>query len=427
MLGAVLVGGVGAMDRCKQAGLRAEHFYEPRHELLWQTAARLAAQGVAVDAMTIMGALGEREKRQLAEILPELPGAAAHIGNLEWHAQAVVDAWALRALSEAGQHIVQLAQTAPLDRKREALERARGRLDAVELPEERESASSLAELIPPVLDEVQMGEQRGISTGYADLDRALGGGGMGPGQSIVLGARPTVGKTMLCCNVVRAAVRAGHQSVLFSLEMTRRELAQRFISLEAGVKLAKLRNGNLYDKEWDRVAKGTAQLQEWPLVIDDQASITVPDMRSRLRKVTRTGARIGFVAVDYLQLVRPIDSRLPREQQVAGISAGIKAIAKDFYCPVLVLAQLSRETERRRNTKPVLSDLRESGAIENDADVVVLMHPGKDPHDMDLIMAKNRQGEREDVRVLWYPDVMRAQPTEESQADAALWAQRLGN
>jgi replicative DNA helicase len=425
VLGAVLIGGVGALDRCRQQGLRGEHFYEPRHELLWNTAARLAAQGVAVDHMTLMAALGDREQKQVADLLPSLPGAAAYIGNLEWHARSIADAYALRALAEAGHEISRLAQIAPLDKKREALERARGELDKVEVPEERESAATLAALVPEVLDEVESGTRRGLTTGFPELDDMLSGG-PAPGQSVVIGARPSVGKTMLGCNLLRTACLSGEQSVMFSLEMTRHELTQRFLSLESGVPLSRIRMGSLRDEDWEQVAKSTAVLQEWPLVIDDEASMTVPDMRSRLRKITRTGHRVRLVCVDYVQLVRPVDMRVPREQQVAGISAGIKRLAKDFACPVVVLAQLSRASQSRRGAKPVLSDLRESGALENDADIVVLMHHPKPDADMELLVAKNRQGERGSVEVVWKPKVMRALPPESSLVDAQLWAQRMG-
>lgn len=337
----------------------------------------------------------------LAEILSDASMSPAYI---EPHSQAIIDAYSLRALGEAGRKILQIVDTAPLSQSREALERARSAIDAVEVPEEAESISTAGELVPRLLDSMQDGTPRGVSTGLGDLDRLLGGG-LGRGQTIVVGARPSVGKSMLGCNLAASASKAGVPTVVFSHEMTKEELMQRLVARETGVELTRIRSGRLSEEDWERIARASSQIAEWPLLIDDASAMTVADYRARLRKLARR-RRPGLVISDYLQLIKPEDPRLPREQQVSGISASSKALAKDFRLPFVLLAQLSRATEHRRNSRPQLSDLRESGAIENDADVVALMYQ-KDPTEMEIDIAKNRQGERGTVELYWHPRTMR--------------------
>lgn len=408
VLGAVLLGGVGALDLAREAGLQPEHFYVPAHEEIYRAMGALARDGRPIDRTTLVGSMSEEQRRSLGEgqrMLVELvTGASVSPAYIEPHAQAIKDAAVLRELAAAGQRILQLVETCPLARSREALERARAALDHVEIPEETASIASTAELIPGLIDRMQDGTPRGVSTGIGDLDRLLGGG-LGRGQSIVIGARPSVGKSMLGCNLAAAAAKAGVATVMFSHEMTKDELMQRLVARETGVELTRIRSGRLAEEDWELIARASSQIAEWPLLIDDASSMTVADYRARIRKLSRR-RKPGLVISDYLQLVKPEDPRMPREQQVAGISAGAKALAKDFALPMVLLAQLSRETEKRRNSRPMLSDLRESGAIENDADVVALMYQ-KDPTLMEIDLAKNRQGERGTVALYWQPRTMR--------------------
>ncbi len=408
VLGAVLMGGVDVWDAVQATGIKAEHFYEPRHEALWRACARLAARGEALDATALLSSLSAEERRAVghpnyvAEIITEAHGRP---GSEVWAARSITDAAVLRALQQASVQIGQWADVAPLDARREAIERARGVLDQVELPEERESISSAEDLLPEVLDAMETPGQRGIATGLVELDDCLGGG-FSQGQTIIFGARPSVGKTMLGCNLVAAACRREVPTMIFSHEMTKQELMQRFLALESGVRLSWIRSGQLGEDEWSKIARATDRISRWPLLIDDESTMTVADYRARLRKATRR-RKVGLVVADYLQLIKPFDQRVPREQQVAGISSASKALSKDFKVPMVLLAQLSRATEQRKDSRPVLSDLRESGSIENDADVVVLMHQEEEGR-MWLDVAKNRQGERDRFEINWWPMVMRA-------------------
>lgn len=426
VLSSVIIGGAGALDVCREAGLRAHHFWQTKHELIYATAERLVERGMGVDSVTLMATLPDRERAIVAFALPELTSAPTGVspGMLGVHAATLVKLWVLRSLTEAGRHIVQLAESAPADRAQEALERARGRLDEVDAREGPDTAATLAELVEGVVELAEHGQSAGMSLGYPALDDLLAGGPT-PGQIVLIGARPSVGKTALACNLARVVAKRGEQAVFFSLEMTREELAQRFISMESGVPLKRLRSGAMREEDWDRVASATSRVHSWPLLIDDKASQTVGDMRARLRKVTRRGLQPKLVLVDYVQITKPQDARVPREQQVSQISAALKAMAKDFRCVVVALAQLNRGPEQRRTQAPMLSDLRESGSLEQDADVVILMHQeAKDADTMRLLVPKNRQGEKGQLSLVWQPRVMRALPTEAELRDQALWDAR---
>lgn len=408
VLGAILLAGVGAYDAAREAGLRAEHFYDMRHEVIFRASGRLAARSEPIDATTLGRSLTGDEKRTIGDprvLLDLVTNASLSVDRVTWHAASIVDAACLRQLAEAGIRISQFAATAPLDQRRDALERSRVALDAVEIPEEVESLQSAAELLPAVLDGMEHVGPRGVSTGIPGLDELLGGG-LGRGQTVVIGARPSVGKSMLGVNLAAAAASAGVATMVFSHEMTRTELMQRFISRESGVPLTRVRSGKLVEEDWNRIGRATGRIDGWPLFIDDESGMTVADYRARIRKAQRRRRKPALVVSDYLQLVKPADRAISREQQVAQISGDCKALSKDFDLPLVMLAQLSRAAEQRRDSRPVLSDLRESGAIENDADVVALLHQ-EDDNEMELNVAKNRHGERGQVMLSWLPQVMR--------------------
>lgn len=409
VLGAVLLVGVDALDALQEAGLKPEHFYMPAHETLYRAMQRLAARGSAIDYQLLGGALTKEERRTVGDprVMLDMVTEASSVPLLGQHAEQLIAASVLRELSARAIRIGQFAEAAPLDKSREALELARAELDTVEVPEEVESLSSAAELLPGLLDEMESERPRGVPTGFPELDDLLGGG-LGRGQTIVIGARPSVGKSMLGVNLARASCRKGVPTVIFSHEMTKSELMQRIVAAETGVPLSRIRSGRLEEQHWDRISRAYNRLNDWPLFIDDESSMTVADYRARLRKL-RKRSRIGLVISDYIQLITPFDRRVSREQQVAGISAAGKALSKDFDLPVVLLAQLSRQTEQRKDARPVMSDLRESGAIENDADVVALMHPSPNGG-MDVMVVKNRQGERGSVELVWNPRIMRAEP-----------------
>lgn len=236
----------------------------------------------------------------------------------------------------------------------------------------------------------------GIAPPYSDLTHLLGG--FQPGQLIVVGARPSVGKSTFAVDVIRrAAVRDGHLAVLHTLEMTRREVMQRMLAAESGVQLKSIREATLSAHELERVVDPGMRISGARLIVDDQSGCSLEHVRASLRSLARTG-QAGIVVIDYLQLMTPPKAS-NREQEVAALSRGLKLLAMEFAVPIMLLSQLNREAEKRSDKRPQPSDLRESGAVEQDADVIILLHRD-DAHDResprageaDLIVAKHRNG-----------------------------------
>ncbi len=250
------------------------------------------------------------------------------------------------------------------------------------------------------------GEISGLPTGFRDLDRMLLG--MQPGQLIVLAARPGVGKTSFAMGLaLNAAKQSGFPVAIFSLEMLGPELSMRILSNEASVDSQRLRSKTLLDSDLRNIAKGIKDLSQLNIFINDEADINLIDIKSQCRKI-KSEYGLGLVLIDYLQLMQSHNKILSREQQISEISRGLKNLAKELECPVIALSQLNRAVEARVDKRPLISDLRESGSIEQDADIVILIYrdelynpESKDKGIAELIVAKNRSGERGTVRLAW--------------------------
>jgi replicative DNA helicase len=251
-----------------------------------------------------------------------------------------------------------------------------------------------AELMAETLDALERGEDPGVETGWPDLDDKVNG--LRPGQLCVIGARPGVGKSVIASNLMVSACKAGVGVHLASLEMTRREVMNRMLSAVATVNLALLMNHRLSESDWSRIGDKAMTIQGWPFHVDDTPSQTIQQIRSRAR-TTAQRKPLGLVIVDYLQLMAPRDRKVPREQQVGELSEGLKALAKELSVPVVALAQVNRGPMDRHDKRPAMSDLRESGRIEADADHVWLLHredliSGTTTGVMQVLVAKNRNG-----------------------------------
>jgi replicative DNA helicase len=253
---------------------------------------------------------------------------------------------------------------------------------------------------------------RGVPTGYPSLDKALTGG-LGPGTLNILAARPAVGKSALALNIaMKAATLHEVPVVIFSLEMSKEEISNRMLAAQAGIDSRKLKTGKIKDSEWDQVSTVVPILYAAKIFIDDRTSNTPIEMLSRCRQLKMEG-KCGLVVVDYLQLMSPQRRSDSRQQEISEISRSLKIMAKELDVPVIALSQLSREIEKRKDSRPMLSDLRESGAIEQDADVVMFLsrdtreeddHLQKDMQEADLIIAKNRSGAVGTVQLGWLPN-----------------------
>lgn len=388
--------------------LSASDFYRPAHEELFSLICELFAESRPTDSAYVLSVLQERGRVRQGfldgGVLLGLVQAAEPV-SVGFHAQRVRGAAVARRVREGASRVVQ------------AVDSGLGADDVVELAfsELTQSAAPsggavvLGDLFPAVLDEIEdarsNGVRVGVSTGLADLDRVVSG--LRPGQLVLVAGRPAMGKSTLGLDFCRAAVADRVPTLLVSLEMDRSEIVKRLISAETGIDLSRLVSGRLDGWEWDRVAELMSRVGDWPLFIEESVVLTPSALRAKVRRMRATHS-VGLVVVDYLQLM--VGSRSEsRQQEVSDISRQLKTIAKEAGVPVVALSQLNRGSEQRAEKRPLLSDLRESGSLEQDADVVVLVHRQEyyepdDPEHVglaDLIVAKQRNGPTGDVRVVF--------------------------
>jgi replicative DNA helicase len=312
----------------------------------------------------------------------------------------------MRRLVEAGTKIVQLGYTdeGEVD---DAVDQAQAEVFAVTERREADDYIQLSQLLPAALDEIEkiaagvIGQ--GVKTGFKDLDALTNG--FHPGNMIVLAARPAVGKSTLGLDIARyASIHKGETSVIFSLEMSRSEITMRMLSAEARVPLNNIRSGNLSEEEWSRMARRMGEISQAPMFIDDSPNLSLMEIRAKSRRLKQRH-NLKLIVIDYLQLMTSGKRVENRQQEVSEFSRQLKLLAKELNVPVVAISQLNRSPEQRSDKKPMLSDLRESGSIEQDADVVILLHR-EDLYDSqnrsgeaDLIVAKHRNGPTRTITV----------------------------
>lgn len=368
--------------------LAGEDFSQPRHEMIWNTIIDLHRQGQRPDTSLVIGALGP----QLAKIggptylldlvspdVTPVPSSAPHYANL------VVEAAMTRRLINATISIRQRLEEATdirvaAEDARRLIDEAAGNSGGAEV------GIGAAALVDETIDALDGERDPGLATGWADLDDIVNG--LRPGQLAVVGARPSVGKSVVAANIAAHACKLGVGVHFASLEMTRREVMNRMLAAHATVNLSRLMNHELDERDWDSLGRKHHEVSKWPLWVDETQSQSLLQIRSRARTTARR-LPLGLVVVDYLQLMAPRDRRVPREQQVGEISEGLKGLAKELAVPIVALAQVNRGSSDRADKRPLMSDLRESGRIEADADHVWLLHR------QDLVDAKSASGEIE--------------------------------
>lgn len=397
LLGAVLHGYTGFPDLMRV--VQGRDFIEPRHEEIWEAASRVYASGGTVDPLTVRTSLGAAVNdlptgpvflHSLMEACPNV-AAAAH------YAERVADAAGRRRIRGATTYIDQLLeQPRELD---EIAEDARQALDAAVLDGRQAQAMRVGEIIPDVLDVAEKGSVRGLPTPWPDLDELTRG--LKPGRLVIIGARPGVGKSLMGANMAaHVASRHGHTAYVASLEMDRLEYGQRLLSAEAKVDLTRLDNGALDDSHWTAIARATASIQGWPLIVDDEPRQTVSRIRSRVRDLTRTQT-VALVVVDYLQMLTPRDTRMQKREQIDEATRGLKLLARELKVCVVAIAALNRASVGRGDGKPTMGDLKESSGIESDADQVILLHPDPEaPAELHVIVDKHRNGPTGERRLL---------------------------
>lgn len=354
-------------------------FYAERHRRIFRAMIALTERGTIVDPLTLSNELqnrGELEASGGKEYIGFLVDAVPTAANVSYHAEIVREKSTLRTLIQVSTQIVQEAYSGQVDVK-QLLDDAESKIFTVSQDRKRDSFDRVKDLLWPTMERIEQIQRSGksitgVPSGFADLDELTSG--FQPADLIIVGARPSMGKTAFCLNVAGfAAIEEKVPVAFFSLEMSKEALVQRLLTAEARVDGQRLRRGMLRDDEFPMLARAAGILSSAPIWIDDTPSISILEMRSKARRL-KAEQNIGLVIVDYLQLMNGPSNMENRQQEVAAISRGLKALAKELNIPVIALSQLSRQSEQRSGDhRPQLSDLRESGAIEQDADLITFL------------------------------------------------------
>lgn len=392
--------------------LTPEDFYRPAHATIFEAMRELQSNNVNFDHLSLADKLASMQKLDAIggqAYLVELSGKVSVTSYWERYAEIILRLSTYRKLITAGNRIASLAYDSPEDAQ-ETVGIAEQTLLAVTEKQIKSDFKDLnAQLMPAMERLEELAENKGAivgtPTGFADLDKITSG--FRGGDLIILAARPAVGKTALALNMAVGAARAGVQVAIFSLEMGVEDLTQRILCSEALVSLTNVRNGNMPDDAWDGIVSAMDRLSRLNIAMDDSPSLNITELRAKARRQFRNidgKEQKGLIIVDYLQLMQPTKRNTEsRQVEIAEISRGLKILAKDLNVPIIALSQLSRAVESRKGMRPQLSDLRESGAIEQDADIVMFIDRNTDPEregsedrpepgTAHLILAKHRNG-----------------------------------
>jgi replicative DNA helicase len=394
--------------------LRPGDFYRPAHQNVYDVVVDLSSRGEPADAVTVAAELDRRGLLRriggapyLHTLISTVPTAA----NAGYYAGIVAEKALLRRLVEAGTRVVQYGYAgAEGSDVAEVVDRAQAEIYDVTDRRTSEDFVPLEQLLQPTMDEIDAiassgGRASGVPTGFVELDDVTNG--LHPGQMVIVAARPGVGKSTLALDFLRScSIKHQMASVIFSLEMSKSEIVMRLLSAEAKIKLADMRSGRMSDDDWRRLARRMSEISEAPMYIDDSPNLTMMEIRAKARRL-RQKSDLKLIVVDYLQLMTSGKKFESRQQEVSEFSRSLKLLAKELEVPVVALSQLNRSPEQRTDKKPMLADLRESGAIEQDSDIVILLHrPDLFDQDneerlgeADLIIAKHRNGQTRTVTV----------------------------
>ena len=398
--------------------LLPDDFYRPMNKALFETMHDMYDRSMPIDSITLIDYLNSENKLQEvggeAYIL-ELMGQTLSLVNWQHHASIVRRDAMLREIIGATNQINQLAYNAPTDTK-EVVERAESMLLSVTDREVKNAYKPLNDFLIEAFNEAKEvceagGVAAGVPTGYPSLDRMLMG--LREGQLVIIGARPAVGKTSFALNLALNAASEGYTVAFFSLEMSGKEIAQRFICAHAQVSMSNFRTGKISPQEWANIGQAAEDLSRLDILIDDTPGITVTEIRAKARRMLHNKEK-AIIILDYLQLVSPPAGRRAesRTVEVSEMSRALKIMAKELSVPVISLSQLSRAVESRTGKRPQLSDLRESGSIEQDADIVMFLDRSSNEQEAGredrppegitrIIVAKNRSGPIGDVDLVF--------------------------
>lgn len=366
-------------------------FLQPSHEQIWRAALRVHEAGNKPDPASVRLALGQTDVRIDPMVLVDLLAAAPVAAQGEWYAQQVAEAAGRRRIATVGNQLRQLGETETVPLA-EARERARQLVDDATSHRHVTPSVRLTDVLAEVIDVAENGTTPALGTGWPDVDRIING--LAPGRLVVVGARPGVGKSVMGTNLaLHFALHHKHAVLIASLEMPRLEVAQRIVAAHARVNLTNLSTGDVAETQWEAIRRVYEQAQAFPITIEDAATQTVTSIRAAAREVKRERDDLALIVVDYLQLVSASDQRMNRAEQIGEISRGLKVLARESGACVVAMAQVNREGTKHTDGRPRMTDLRESGAIEADADQVILLHrPNEETPEVEVIVDKNRWG-----------------------------------
>ena len=401
------------MDEISDLSLKQGDFYHPQYGKVFAAIQELSHESRPIDYVTVCSKLqdkGDLESLGGQAFILELVEDQATSANIYYYAKNVREKASVRDIVRAAMRVVE-AGTKFSGNTEEFLHEVEEKFFQLttnaRVGEMQKISSCLKANLKEISDPAQKpGEINGIPTGFADLDRKILG--MRAGQLVILAARPGMGKTALGLNMALNATKATQLPVaIFSLEMLATELSMRMVSSEAKVDTNSIRSRNFRPGDLQDINRVISELSGRPIYINDSASVSIFDIQSQCRKI-RAQQGLGLIMVDYIQLMRPHNGKIPREQQISEISRGLKQMAKEMECPVIALSQLNRSSEARMDKRPMVSDLRESGSLEQDADIVLLIYrddyynPDSNEKGMaEISIAKNRTGGQGIVKVSW--------------------------
>jgi replicative DNA helicase len=384
---------------------RADDFYKPAHGHVFDAVNSLYGAGEPADPVTVAEELrraGLLEAIGGPAVLVSLQNMTPALSHVDRYARIVEEHALLRRLIGAAGEIAELGYSVPEDVAR-AVDRAESLMFEVADRRVTDTTRTLRELLEKGLERIELlydrgDEITGVPTGYVDLDHQLSG--LQPSTLVIVGARPSMGKTSFALGLAaHAAVERQVPVLFFSLEMGQVEITERLLSAEALVESTRLRNGKLQESDWPKISAATSRLGVAPLYVDDNPNVTIMEVRAKARRLKSREGRLGLVVIDYLQLMSGRTSAENRQVEIAEMSRGLKILARELEVPVVALSQLSRGLEARQDKRPMLSDLRESGSLEQDADVVMFLyrdevyHPDSADRGMaEVIVSKHRNG-----------------------------------
>ena len=391
----------------------ADDFYNESHREIFRAIWELYKENTAVDMLTVCEELKKRKaldmaggRAYIATLTAEVPSTA----NAVEYAKIVAEKATLRQMIRTSEDITEKGYDAKMDAG-EILDYAESGIFKIAQKRQKNDYAKIQDVLLTnikIIDQAAQNKDKivGIPTGFKDHDEKTSG--LQRSDLIIVAARPAMGKTAFALNIAQqSAVKAGSSVIIFSLEMSKEQLGQRLLAMQARVEMQKLKQGDLDRKDWDRITMALDELNNTKIVIDDTPGISIMEMRNKCRRL-KADQGLDLVVVDYLQLMSMQGKTDNRQQEISTISRNLKLLAREMDCPVIVLSQLSRAPEQRQDHRPILSDLRESGSIEQDADIVIFLYRDDyynentdKPGVCEVNIAKHRSGPTDKVEMTW--------------------------